>query len=186
MNLQWGDPRTKKFITNVGLVTSNGPHGYNIMACEWTHFVSFAPALITVCIRPNHATQKNILKTKEFGVNLCATDQNVVSSIAGNYSGKSVDKIAFLKELGISFYKAQTIDALMVEGSCLNAECKLIKYVDVGDHPLLIGEMEQIKINDKKPLSYFEGKYHEVGPEIPKPPDATRAKIEKLAKKYSK
>ncbi len=35
--MDFDDDRINKFVTNVGLVTSNGPHGQNIMACEWTH-----------------------------------------------------------------------------------------------------------------------------------------------------
>ena len=46
MDLPWGDEKTTKFVTNVGLITSNGPYGYNIIAAEWTHQVSYSPSLI--------------------------------------------------------------------------------------------------------------------------------------------
>ena len=29
MDLPWGDARSIQFVTNVGLITSNGPYGYN-------------------------------------------------------------------------------------------------------------------------------------------------------------
>ena len=32
MDLVWGDEKTRQFITNVGLVTTSGPFGHNIMA----------------------------------------------------------------------------------------------------------------------------------------------------------
>ena len=32
MDLAWNDRRTRQFITNVGLITSNGPAGLDIMA----------------------------------------------------------------------------------------------------------------------------------------------------------
>ena len=97
MDLPWGDSRSNQFVTNVGLITSNGPYGHNIMAAEWTHQISYEPGLIAVCINPRDATHANIAKTKEFGVNLCVSDQNVMSSVAGGNSGKSVDKISALR-----------------------------------------------------------------------------------------
>ena len=32
MNISWNDRRTRQFVTNVGLITSVGPLGPNIMA----------------------------------------------------------------------------------------------------------------------------------------------------------
>jgi hypothetical protein len=32
MDLLWNDRRTRQFVTNVGLITSDGPLGPNIMA----------------------------------------------------------------------------------------------------------------------------------------------------------
>ena len=127
MDLPWGDERTKKFVTNVGLITSNGPYGYDIMAAEWTHHVSYSPGLIAACINRKDATNANIAKSKEFGVSLCASNQNVLSSIAGGSSGKNVNKIEALKELGFKFFKAKKINVLMAEGAAMNAECRLYK-----------------------------------------------------------
>ena len=107
MDLPWGEERTKQFVTNVGLITSNGPNGHDIMACEWTHHVSYSPGLIADCINRTDATHENIEKTKQFGVNLAASDQNTLSSVAGGYHGKDYDKIAALKELGYKFFKAK-------------------------------------------------------------------------------
>ena len=50
MDLPWGDEISNKFITNVGLITSDGPFGADVMACEWTHHISYSPGLIAVCI----------------------------------------------------------------------------------------------------------------------------------------
>ena len=56
MDLPWGDEKTVQFITNVGLITSNGPFGDDIMSAEWTHHVSYSPGLISVCIGKSKAT----------------------------------------------------------------------------------------------------------------------------------
>ena len=65
IDLPWGDERSVKFITNVGLITSKSKTGDNIMAAEWTHHVSYNPGLIAVCIRPTSTTAINIKKTKQ-------------------------------------------------------------------------------------------------------------------------
>ncbi len=186
MDLPWGDERTKQFITNVGLITSKGPHGDNIMACEWTHHVSYSPGLIAVCIHSYDATADNILQTKVFGVNLCATDQNMLSSLSGNYSGKTTDKIKALKELGYVFFKAKKIDVLLVEGAALHLECKLMKQILLGDHLMFIGEVIETSLPGKEPLLLHGGKYWKVGEQIQKPAQEELDRIKKVMEKHKK
>ena len=187
MDLPWGDEKTIKFITNVGLITSTGPYGDNIMAAEWTHHVSYSPGLIAVCVGHNKATEENIRKTKEFGVNICATDQSVMASVSGGSSGKNVDKISALKELGFKFHKANKINVLMVEGAVLNIECKLFKEIELGDHTMFVGEVIEVSINkDKEPLAYHKVKYWKIGENIPKPPQEELEKIKAIVQKNSK
>ncbi len=177
---------TEKFVTNVGLITSNGPYGHNVMACEWTHHISYEPFLITVCIRSHKATFINIKETKAFGVSLAASDQNWIASIAGNNSGKTVDKIKVLEELGVAFYPAGSIDVLMVKGAAMTAECRLVKLVDIGDHPLLIGEATTVSDHRKNPLIYHQGMYFTVGEKINKPDRQTLAHIDEVIRKYKR
>ena len=186
MDLGWDSEATEKFVTNVGLITSNGSHGQNIMACEWTHHISYSPGLIAVCIRLHKATAENIKETKEFGVNICSTDQSTMSSISGNYSGKEYNKVEALKELGFKFYKAKKINTLMVEGAAANIECKLIKLIDIGDHPLFVGEVVDVSVNPKEPLAYYKGKYWKTSEKIAKPPQEILDKIERLLEKHKK
>lgn len=187
MDLQWGDERTKQFVTNVGLITSNGPYGYNIMAAEWTHHISYKPGLIAACINPKDATHTNIVKTKEFGVNLCSYDQNIISSVSGGNSGKSVHKIEALKELGFKFFKAKKIDVLMVEGAAVQLECNLLKKIKLGDHTTFIGEVvKAYPVSDKAPLIYYNHKYWKVGDHIPKPPEEEIEKIKSVVEKHKK
>jgi hypothetical protein len=51
MELSWNDRRTRQFLTNVGLITTDGPYGPNVMAAEWTHHVSYSPSLIAINVR---------------------------------------------------------------------------------------------------------------------------------------
>jgi len=187
MDLPWGDETTKQFITNVGLITSDGPFGPNVMACEWTHHISYRPGLIAVCIDPNDATHTNIKETKEFGVNLCATDQTILSSAAGNNSGKVIDKIKALEELGFKFIKAKQIKPLMIKGAVLNVECKLFKEIPLGDHTMFVGEVVQASVNPgKEPVVYHQGKYWQIGQNILDPSSEELKKIKKIVQKFKK
>jgi flavin reductase (DIM6/NTAB) family NADH-FMN oxidoreductase RutF len=187
MELRWPDRELRKFITNVGLITSNGPYGLNVMACEWTHQISYDPGLIAISSHIENATTDNILKTKEFGVNICATDQNVLSSIAGNYSTKEYDKIKILEELGFRFYKAESIDALMVEGAVMNIECKVVQQMHNNKYYLFVGEVVNRKDNPgKEPLAYHKGTYYRMDSRIPKPSEGKQGRIERVIEKHKR
>lgn len=180
------DHSVRKFVTNVGLITSNGPHGNNIMSAEWTYKVSSAPYLLLICIDYEGATYENIKASNEFGVNIAAYDQNVLASIAGNHSGKEVDKVHVLKELGFEFFPAETINSLMVNNAALNAECKVKEVIEAGDYCLFFGEVQKISGNEKEPLIYYSGKYWRFGTMIEKPGAETLEKISTLVERCRK
>lgn len=187
VDLPWGDPRTIKFATNVGLITSTGPHGDNIMSAEWTHQVSYSPGLIAVAIGRGKASLENIEKTKEFGVNLAALDQAGLASIAGTNHGNEVNKVAALKELGYKFFKAKKIKPLMVEGAVMQAECKLVKIVDIGDHPILIGEIVELyPVSNKESLVYHGQKFWKLTETLPSPNEKEMERIKVIIAKHQK
>jgi flavin reductase (DIM6/NTAB) family NADH-FMN oxidoreductase RutF len=187
LDLPWNDERSNKFITNVGLITSDGPFGSNVMACEWTHHVSYRPGLIAVCVGHHKGTHENIKQTKEFGVNLCSTDQSVLSSVAGGYTGSNYDKINALKELGFEFYKGKRIETIMIKGAAVNIECILSKEISLGDHTTFVGEVIEASNNpDKVPLAYYGGRYFIMNTNVEKPSYEEREKIRKVVEKYKK
>lgn len=187
MDLQWNDRRTRQFVTNVGLITSDGPCGPNVMAAEWTHHISYSPSLIAVNIRGHDATAHNIIESKEFGINLAGQEQNLISSIAGRYSGTEVDKVSLLKEMGVTFYQAAKIKVIMITGCAMNAECKLIRHEEIGDHIMFIGEILEISADESTiPLVYHNGKYWKLREVVEKPTPDILIKISELAKKLKK
>jgi len=103
MGLPCGDPRSNKFAMSIGLITSNGPHGHDIMACEWIYHLSYRPGPIAVSLGLTKATVKNITTSKEFGIILSATDQTILASVAGGDSRRYHNKIHTLKDLGFQF-----------------------------------------------------------------------------------
>lgn len=186
VDMPWGSDAAGKFVKNVGLVTSTGPHGENIMACEWTYQLSYSPGLIGVSIGTNKATAENIRATNEFGVSLASTAQSTASSIAGGSSGKNADKVAALKKLGYSFGKGKKIKAPFVNGSSLVAECKLVQEIPIGDHVLFVGEVLDVTFSAADSLVYHQWKYFKVGDPIEKPTDEAREHVKKIVEEHAK
>ncbi len=190
MDLGWGNEQASKFVTNVGLVTSNGKNGLDIMAAEWTYYVSWSPALISVHIgggMTGKATSENIMDTKVFGVSIASTEQNVISSVAGGSSGRDIDKVSLLKELGYNFSAGKETGALLVDGSATKIECRLKEAITLGDHTMFIGEIVSIETDkSKSPLAFSFGKYYSLGEHMHKPDQAVLDRIEALKAKHAK
>lgn len=185
MDLAFGTPESTSFVTNIGLITSDGPIGPNITTIEWTHHISYKPGLIAICVDVGDATEENIMATKEFGVNLAADDQNVLASLSGNTKGRQIDKIGFLRELGFTFIPARSIKALLVEGACLQLECKLVQQLLPGNRTVFIGEVLAANaFPEKSPLIYHRRKFWKFGEQIPKPGAEELEKQKALIEKH--
>lgn len=148
------------FATTVGLITTKGSRGRNVMAAEWTMHISYEPMLIAVFVHDS-PTYWNIQETQVFGVNIASDDQAELVNIAGGYSGTEIDK------LGIpGIFKtcdAKHIDVPMIKGCVLNAECKVAMIEKIGDHIMIVGEAVRATFDEKKfPLIYTRGNYHEL------------------------
>ena len=180
MDLPYGDTRNAKFITGVGLITTTGPHGPNIMSSEGTHLVSYQPGLVTISIGNGKPTWENLKATKEFGISLASEGQEQVVLVSGRNSGKNVNKIAVLKDLGIKFSNAKHIKAQLVDGAALHIEAKIIAEHLVGDHTIFVGQVLEATEFNKKPLAYHQGQLLRVSPV------AWPAMPEELVKKHAK
>jgi flavin reductase (DIM6/NTAB) family NADH-FMN oxidoreductase RutF len=187
MDIKHGSEESAMFVTGVGLITTNGRWGHDVMTAEWVHQVSYSPALVMVNVDDSNATADNIKKSKEFGVSIASVGQAAVARIAGSYTGKETDKMAILRELGTGFYKAKKIDAYMLKGAALNLELKLIKQEKVGDHVMFIGEVIGMSASsDAKPLAFRSGQGFYALDENRIKSGVDAQKLEKLAMKYSK
>jgi flavin reductase (DIM6/NTAB) family NADH-FMN oxidoreductase RutF len=148
------------FATTVGLITTKGSHGQNVMAAEWTMHVSYDPMLIAIFVHDS-PTYWNIEETRVFGVNIASDDQAELVNIAGGYSGTEIDKLAIPGTF--STYRAKYIDVPMIKGCALNAECGVTAIEKIGDHIMVVGEAISAKFDEKKfPLIYTRGNYRKL------------------------
>ncbi len=157
----------RAFTTTCALITTDGPHGPNAMAAEWTFNVSYHPFLVLVSIDPGNLTHDMILESKEFGVNLVADDQIAAMGFAGHYSKTDTDKLS--SEL-FETYPAQHIRAPMIRGALLNAECRLVAHHPMGDHTAFVGEVVGFSVDPAKTPVVLNHGSHRIGERIVRQP----------------
>ena len=78
------------------------------------------------------------------------------------------------------------MQAPMVSGAAMNAECRVIETNELGGNAIFIGEVVHVQSSDVAPLIYHGGKYYKLGKVIRKPPHEELAKIRSLVEKYRK
>ncbi len=148
------------FATTVGLITTKGSKGRNVMAAEWTMHVSYEPMLIAVFVHDS-PTYWNIQETQVFGVSIASDDQAELVNIAGGYSGTEIDKLGMPGTF--KTYDAKHIDVPMIKGCALSAECRVTMIEKIGDHIMVVGEAVSAKFDEKKlPLIYTRGNYRKL------------------------
>ncbi len=153
----------RQFVTTVGLITTHGSSGPNVMAAEWTYNVSYEPFLIAVHIAPDEATHEAIEETGEFGVSLVAADRVVAMGLAGHFSKREVDKLS--SEV-FETYPGRRIRAPMIKGATLNAECRLVQRLTLGDHTAFVGEVLDFQVDASRPPLVLHRGPRRLGPKI--------------------
>ncbi len=159
---------SRNLITGVALITSIGKKGPNVMSAEWTFQVSSRPMRLITLVHRGDATHDNILETREFGVNFASDNQAALASLAGAYTGREVNKLS--SQL-FQTYPAKRIQAPMVAGCFLNAECRLLETFETGDHTMFLGEVLEVASDPNKgPLLYSQRRYWQRGQQVAKKP----------------
>ena len=75
----------------------------------------------------------------------------------------------------------------MLVGAAMNAECKLVKQEELGDHIMFVGEVIEISADGNiRPLLYHNGRYWRLGEALIKPQLDILIRIEELAQKHSR
>jgi len=154
------------FTTTVGLITTNGSRGPNVMSAEWTFNVSYEPFLIAVVLEAGEATFEAIRETKEFGVSLISEEHVTAMGFAGHFTHHDTDKLS--SDL-FETQPAKKIRAPLIKDAVLTAECRLVQEVPTGDHVTFVGEVVELSVDpSKRPVVLHRGP-HRLGSRIERP-----------------
>ncbi|UOQ46678.1 flavin reductase family protein [Gracilibacillus caseinilyticus] len=139
-----------KFATGITVVTSEFDDDVHGMTVNAFMSVSLDPQLITISLDHKTNFYKNADKIKRIGVSILREEQQDVSMI-------------FAKQLNQSFYDFTTLDGIPVINNALTSlACSVVNNVEAGDHLLLIAEVDDIKVDDGKPILYYNSGYQRI------------------------
>ncbi|MBX7170326.1 MAG: flavin reductase family protein [Pyrinomonadaceae bacterium] len=143
-----------RFASGVTVITTKDSnahlHGLTVSAfCS----VSMNPPLILICIQKTTGSHHAFEQAKCFVVNILEESQQDVSNhFASHLDDKFTGQNYHLSEHGLP----------ILDNCLVNLECNLKNSYDGGDHTIFVGEIENAKFSDGKPLTYFHGKYHKI------------------------
>lgn len=148
----------------------------NIVTVAWTGTICSDPAMVSISVRPERYSHDIIEETGEFVINLVTKDLTYATDYCGVRSGRNVDKF---KEMNLTPLPSKMIDAVGIEESPVNIECKVVEVKKLGSHDMFIAEVVNVTVddrymdennkfnlNDSDLLAYSHGEYFTLGEKI--------------------
>ena len=115
--------------------------------------LSLHPPLVLFCLALDSTGRDAFVAAPGFLVHLLAEGQQALSQ---RFAAKGGDKFAGLR------YEEGDHGPLLP--SCLAAlECRTRAQHPGGDHIIMVGEVEQVRLGEGEPLLYFQGRYRRLG-----------------------
>lgn len=163
------------------LVVSGNFEKANIATIAWISILSSKPPTLGISVGTKGFTGEQILKHKEFSVNIATENIMIESDFCGITSGKNTDKFT---ETGLIKMPSSVINAPIIQQCPLNLECKLTESKIIGTTNHFIGEIVETHIDQDKikdinntgsidisainPLVYISGlkEYRKIGDKI--------------------
>lgn len=143
-----------KFATGVTIVTTRAGeeiHGLTVNAfCS----VSLEPMLVLICIDKNATARALLEKSKNFAVNILATDQE---ELARRFSTDQLSATERFKNIS---HHRQATGAPVFDHSLGFLDCEIVASYPGGDHTIFIGKVLALEEkNGRHPLLYFKSSY---------------------------
>lgn len=148
----------------------------NIVTVAWTGTICSDPAMVSISVRPERYSHDIIEETGEFVINLVTKDLTYATDYCGVRSGRDVDKF---KEMNLTPLPSKMIDAVGIEESPVNIECKVVEIKKLGSHDMFIAEVVNVTVddrymdennkfnlNDSDLVAYSHGEYFTLGEKI--------------------
>lgn len=148
----------------------------NIVTVAWAGTICSDPAMVSISVRPERYSHSIIEETGEFVINLVTNDLTYATDYCGVKSGRDVDKF---KEMKLTPLPSQHIDAVGIEESPVNIECKVVDIKRLGSHDMFIAEVvgvtvdekymdekNKFNLNDSELIAYSHGEYFTLGEKV--------------------
>jgi flavin reductase (DIM6/NTAB) family NADH-FMN oxidoreductase RutF len=156
----------------VVLVTTRWHGVANVMPAAWNMPLSHDPPLVGIAVHPSRHTYDMLRFSEEFALNIPGRRLMNHVQYLGMVSGRDVQKIELTK---LPTFKAQRVDAPLLEGCLAYIECSVLEVLPLGDHHLFVGKVlaaqaegeafEEgwlLEDDDYKPLHYLGGELYAI------------------------
>lgn len=142
------------FATGVTVITIRDARG-NPKGLTANAFASLSldPPLVVVCIGRGSETYPALQRVGAvFAVNILAEHQQELSQKFASKGGSE-------KFEGVECHEEKT-GAPILEDILAFLECKVVERFDGGDHGMIVGEVENVGVNEgREPLLFYRGRY---------------------------
>jgi flavin reductase (DIM6/NTAB) family NADH-FMN oxidoreductase RutF len=168
-----GKAYPKLLVRPVVVVTTISERGIsNAAPFSFNSPISFEPPLYGFSCNPAHDTWKNIQENGEFVANVVGKDLGeLMHVLEADYPYEDNE----IEHAGLTEEKAKAVKPPRIKEAIAWIECKLEKYVDLGDHIWITGRVLAVGVKDEvwkeagvidvekaKPLCHIAGEFFAV------------------------
>lgn len=115
----------------------------NFMTASWCGIAARKPPAVSVALEKARLTLKGVQDNGTFSINIPSTALVKKVDYCGIYSGKQKDKSQIFE---IIYGVLET--APLIRECRVNLECKVIHFLDLGSHTLVVGEIVETYIDE--------------------------------------
>ncbi len=139
--------KTLVYPTPVFVVGSYNAAGKpNAMTASWGGICSSQPPYVAIALRTATTSHGNIIERKAFTLNIPSEDYVKEADYFGLVSGRNIDKFAATK---LTPVKSKLVNAPYIQEFPLVLECNLVQVNELGLHTQFIGEILDVKADEK-------------------------------------
>ena len=126
-------------------------HGFTASAFS---SLSLDPPLILVCLANTADCYKTFINSDKFAVNIIGKQ---LHELAFKFATKGVEKFE-----GNQFIESESSGLPILSSSICSLECDTKKTYPGGDHEILVGEVNEVHVNEGNPSIWYEGSFRDI------------------------
>ncbi len=140
------------FATGVCVATSH-TSGFTVNSFA---SLSLNPPLMIFNIYKTETDYVEFLKNDKFAINFLSSDQKELSKLFASKESNKVEKAP---------HQVSKNGNIILNDTLGHIELKVFQKIDIADHVLVIGEVEELLIDENKnPLIYYRSEYRDLEP----------------------
>jgi len=144
-----------RFATGVTVITvPTGDGGVHGMTANAFCSVSLRPPLVLVCVDHLAETYLHLRERCCFGVSILNEDQEALSEF---FADPERNPDAAYR-LGISYQQMKSGMPVLAD-ALAKLDCSVVNAHPAGDHTIFVGQVNEVYLQEGKPLLYFRGRY---------------------------